>query len=63
MYIETHTIITFVLPDELQQACHFREDNDMTEWKESISTVAISFMRKQYYKAERKETEDAEISN
>lgn len=58
MYIETHTIIIFILPDEYQQACHFRKDNDMTEWQERLSTKAISFIRKQYYKAERKETEN-----
>lgn len=55
MYIETHTILTFVLPDEFQASEHFREDNDMTEWEEARSTRAISFMRKQYYKAEYKE--------
>lgn len=52
MYIETHTIITFVLPDEHQQACRFREDNDMTEWQERQSTTAISFILKRYYKAD-----------
>lgn len=54
MYIETDTIITFVLPDEFHEADRFRETNDMTEWKESLSTTTISFMRKQYYKAEYK---------
>ena len=54
MYIETDTITTFVLPNELHEAERFRETNDMTERKESLSTVAISFMRKLYYKAEYK---------
>lgn len=54
MYIESHTIITFVLPDEFHEADRFRETNDMTEWKESLSTTAVSFMLKRHYKVEYK---------
>lgn len=58
MYIETDTILTFVLPDELHEAERFRETNDMTEWQERQSTTAVSFMLKRYYKAERNEEGD-----
>lgn len=54
MYIETHTFISFVLPDEFLEAEHFRENNDMSEWKQSVTTAAATFTRKLFYKAERK---------
>ena len=61
MILKTETAVTFILPDEYEQSVHFQKTHDMTEWKESLSTVAVTFKCEKYYKVDyKKKIEGAE---
>ena len=48
MFITNKTIITFK-PEEQNAITSFLEMNDMTEWKEDVTTVGISFIKTDRY--------------
>ena len=47
MFITTKTIVSFHPVDEYEKILTFKEQNDMNEWKEYISTVSTTFIREE----------------
>ena len=47
MFITNKTIISFHPVDEYEKIMTFKEQNNLDEWKEYISTVSITFIRKE----------------
>ena len=49
MMITTSTTIGFKLPDEYEEMQEFLRTNDMSEWKEIVSTQVISYRKEGIY--------------
>lgn len=47
MFITNKTIVSFHPVDEYEKMLTFKEQNNMDEWKEYISTVSITFIREE----------------
>ena len=58
MLITNRTTITFQLPEDNKLHESFCESNDLSKWKESTCTKAVSYTRTSYYAIEQKERAD-----
>ena len=47
MFITNKTIVSFHPVDEYEKILTFKEQNNMDEWKEYVSTVSTTFIREE----------------